>query len=141
MIIAIHFLTPLGSIFFVLMLLYVYEAKIQLFLIFGIFFSSEGHARGERGRRRRRRRRRGTAARGGHGHGRRAEDCAWEEGGRAHGPPRETAQRAADAAPLRPLTQEVIFFNIKSRSAEGDIEHFGRHVIFRLPLRCRPWSH
>ena len=113
-IIAIHFLIPLGSIFCVLMMLTFYCAKIHIFSKTGIFFHSTrtgagpargGGGRGWVGRAGRRaaaagRRRRGTAARGGRGHGRGAEGCAGEERGRAHGPPRETAQR--DAAPPPP---------------------------------------
>lgn len=113
MIIAIHFLIPLGSTFCVLMMLNVYDAKIRIFSDFGIFFHSTysgagparwGGGRGWVGRAGRRaaaagRRRRGTAARGHRGHGRRAEGCAGEEGGRAHGAPRETAQRAAAPPP------------------------------------------
>lgn len=38
MIIAIHFLIPLGSIFFLLITLQNYDANIQLFSNIGIFF-------------------------------------------------------------------------------------------------------
>ena len=112
-IIAIHFLTPLGSIFCVLIMLNVCDAKILNILDFGNFFYSTYHgagpARGGGGRGwvGRAGRRAGGGGRGGwgwaggggRGHGRRAEGCAGEEGGRAHGPPRETAQRAAAPPP------------------------------------------
>ena len=57
--------------------------------------------------------------------------CAGEERRRPHGPPRETAQRAPAAAPRCPLTQEVTLLNIGSRSAGGDVERCGRHVVFQ----------
>ena len=94
-IIAIHFLILFGSIFCVLMMLNVCDAKIHIFSKFDKFFSKGGGARGvARGMRVG-----AAAARGGRGHGRRAEPCAGEEAGRAHGPPRETAQRAAAPPP------------------------------------------
>lgn len=85
MIIAIHFLIPLGSTFCVLIMLNICEAKIRIFLDFGIFFYRPIKARGLRV---------GSAAAGGWGAG--------ESGRRRTARTRKTAPRRGGAHARRP---------------------------------------